>query len=88
MEIGNKQEIILVEIKSKNAQISEKIRQERSWLWMEIIGLSLGLILMILGFKFWYYKVQIPLDEKLKLDNELLKINIKKEKTNLVDTKA
>jgi hypothetical protein len=87
-EIGNKQKLILVDIKSKNAQISEKIKQERNWLWMEIIGLSLGLILIILGFKFWYYKVQIPLDEKLRLENELLKINIKKEKTNQVDTKA
>jgi len=88
MEIGNKQRLILIEIESKNAQIGEKIKQENGWIWAEILGFSLGLILTTLGFKFWYYKVQIPLDEKSKLENELLKININKEKINHDDSKA
>lgn len=87
-EIENKQKLTLVGIKSKNAQISENIKQENGWIWAEILGFTLGLILIALGFKFWYNKVQIPLDEKLKLEVELLKINIRKEKTIHDDTKA
>jgi len=70
----NELRINSVELSSKHMQLCEKVRQEKSWNKLSVIGIILGIIISGCGFTLWYYKVQLPLDielrQKISLENK------------------
>ena len=86
IDANNKSRLTSIRIASKEFQIEKKLEQERSWIWINHIGIFLGLIMIILCLGLWYIRGQKPLDEKLRIENALANQGINKD-TNSDDVK-
>lgn len=60
-QLGRKQ----VEIQSRSDAIDDLFRRSDRYLWISVAGLVVGSLLMILGFQWWYLRVQKHLDMAL-----------------------
>lgn len=69
-------EIITTDIGTKTLLIKQKIKQESKWKFVNAIGVGLGVFLLLFGINNWYNKIQKPLDEKQKMENQKNKSNI------------
>lgn len=57
-------------------------REQGALIWLEaltLVGVVIGFLMAIFGYKNWYNLVQKPMDERLKIELENLKNNSPKQ---------
>ena len=67
-ELNYQFEIISFKLKHKNQISKELLTELKTVYWLSLLGRIIGLFVTVIGFYFWYNKVQKLLDKKIELE--------------------